>query len=193
LNKTFFISDTHFGHASLVAKGERRFNDITEMDERIIENWNAVVSDNDLVWHLGDFAVSNDADRIAEIFRRLKGRKRLILGNHDYDRPGVIKPMVAALSWDEEPRDIIETVAIGDRRLVLCHYPLRTWPGHKKGSYHFYGHAHGGLADFGNSRDVGVDLPDVSFTPRTFAKLIERLSSAEVGILETQSVAQVSP
>lgn len=177
MTETFFTSDTHFRHTSLLAKGERPFASVEEMDEQIIRNWNAVVGTDDLVWHLGDFAVSEDAEIVASIFGRLNGRKRLILGNHDYERPGVIKPMIAALSWDGEPRDIFETVTDDGRRLVLCHYPLRTWPGHKKGSFHFFGHAHGELPNFGHSRDVGVDLPDVTFAPRTFEELIGGLVS----------------
>ena len=39
------------------------------------------------------------------------------------------------------------------------------------GAFHFYGHAHGALAGIGRSRDVGVDMPDVAFRPRTFAEL----------------------
>jgi hypothetical protein len=57
------------------------------------------------------------------------------------------------------------------KRVWLSHYSHRTWPGAGKGAFHFYGHSHGSLEGIGLSRDVGVDMPDVQFRPRTFAEL----------------------
>ena len=55
---------------------------VHEMNERMIDNWNKVVKHGDHVWHLGDFAMGNHT--IAErIIKRLHGRKRLCVGNHD--------------------------------------------------------------------------------------------------------------
>lgn len=50
------------------------------MNSVMIERWNSVVKDEDIVYHLGDvgFAGVN-----RHILPALKGRKRLILGNHD--------------------------------------------------------------------------------------------------------------
>ena len=50
------------------------------MDEHIIERWNAVVSPEDEVWHLGDFGGDG---REAELLSRLNGTKYLVKGNHD--------------------------------------------------------------------------------------------------------------
>jgi calcineurin-like phosphoesterase family protein len=81
----WFISDTHFGHKNILEyeKEARPFSTIVEMNEYIIQCWNNVVRQNDVIFHLGDFAFGNQNIKIAE---RLNGRKRLILGNHDtYD------------------------------------------------------------------------------------------------------------
>lgn len=172
--KTFYISDTHFQHDRILALSKRPFQDIAQMDAAIIRNWNEVVGHDDVVWHLGDFAMSANADKIAGVFYRLNGRKRLILGNHDYSEPGVVNPAIADLPWEEPPRDFAE-ITDGGHRLVLCHFALRSWPGRLKGAYHFFGHAHGDLPDFGRSRDVGVDIKDVAFMPRTFEELARRL------------------
>lgn len=175
--KTFYTADTHFQDGRLFEKSRRQLGSVDAMDHHIIENWNRVVGHNDVVWHLGDFAKTPSLEKVAEIFASLNGRKRLVLGNHDYIRPGVVHPVIAALRWDEPPRDLVETVSDDGHRIILCHYALRSWPGQVKGSYHFYGHDHGELPEFGRSRDVGVDVADTSFTPQTFNDLALSLTS----------------
>jgi calcineurin-like phosphoesterase family protein len=48
----------------------------------MIDNWNANIKPHDSVWHLGD-VFSGDKDSFCDIWARLNGRKRLIVGNHD--------------------------------------------------------------------------------------------------------------
>lgn len=74
------ISDTHFGHGNIIAYCNRPFHSVDEMNSKIIENWNSVVKDGDIVYHLGDVYFGVGAKNILPA---LKGRKRLILGNHD--------------------------------------------------------------------------------------------------------------
>jgi calcineurin-like phosphoesterase family protein len=176
--KKFYIADTHLLHARILElqPNTRRFPTIEEHDERIIENWNAVVGDDDIVYHLGDFAMQlgKQADRVRWYFSRLKGRKHLVIGNHDLDEDGNLHPVIASLGWEERP-EWLKATKDGGHRLVLAHYAQREWQWKSKGGYHFYGHAHGALPSLGLSRDVGVDLPDVDFTPRTFEELTRGL------------------
>lgn len=73
-------SDTHFGHANIIKYCDRPFANADEMDEFIIDKWNSVVKDGDIVYHLGDVYFGNSGKNA---IYRLNGRKRLILGNHD--------------------------------------------------------------------------------------------------------------
>lgn len=173
--KKFYISDTHFGHGRILDLCGRPFCDIREHDEALIRCWNAVVGESDIVYHLGDFAFGlNNAERVRGIWFRLRGRKRLIIGNHDVDRKGDLHPTLADLPWDAPPTPACETTDDG-HRVHLCHYAARTWPAVNHGSVHFYGHSHGALPPLGRSRDVGVDMSDVRFTPRSFAELTASL------------------
>lgn len=52
------------------------------MNKTLISNWNSVVEKNDEVIVVGDFALMSK-DNIINIGRQLKGRKTLILGNHE--------------------------------------------------------------------------------------------------------------
>ena len=170
--KKFYISDTHLMHERILAMQPRPFATIDEHDEHIIKCWNSVVGDNDIVYHLGDFSMqlSNQADKVAWYFSRLKGRKFLIMGNHDIDEDGHLHPTLEALGWEERP-EWLKATNDGGHRLVLAHYAQREWQWKTKGGYHFYGHAHGRLPGVGLSRDVGCDMKDVNFTPRTFEQL----------------------
>lgn len=78
--KTFFTSDTHFGHKAIIGYDEAPFGSIEEYDEALIERWNSVVGENDIVYHLGDFCFGNHAETY---LRRLNGHKVLVMGNHD--------------------------------------------------------------------------------------------------------------
>ena len=77
----FYTSDLHFGHANAIKFDERPFTDVDDMADGMIHNWNSRVGKNDTVYILGDFCFKlKDPE---PILARLKGHKRLILGNHD--------------------------------------------------------------------------------------------------------------
>jgi calcineurin-like phosphoesterase family protein len=178
--RKFYISDPHFMHAAMLTMQPRPFSTIEEHDETIIENWNSVVGERDLVHVLGDFSMklTEREDRVREIFKALKGRKILVIGNHDVDKHFRLHPTLASLPWDNKP-EFMRVVKDGGHRLVLCHYGIREWQGRHSGAFHFYGHAHGRLAAEGRSRDVGVDMPDVWFKPRTFEELTAGMSDQD--------------
>lgn len=83
--RTYFISDTHFGHSRIIEYCDRPYKDTTQMDIDIIHKWNSVVKPNDTVWHLGDFAFfsKKDHERIYKLIQKLNGNINLLLGNHD--------------------------------------------------------------------------------------------------------------
>ena len=52
----YYIADTHFFHRSLNEKMDQRgFEDIEQMNEYMIDQWNSKVRKNDEVVVLGDF------------------------------------------------------------------------------------------------------------------------------------------
>lgn len=81
---TWFTADTHFGHKNILSyenSSRGMFSSMEEHDEELIKRWNSVVKKNDNVYHLGDFCLNRKM--IPVLADRLKGYKRLILGNHD--------------------------------------------------------------------------------------------------------------
>jgi calcineurin-like phosphoesterase family protein len=51
---------------------------------------------------------------------------------------------------------------VGKQGIVLCHYAMRVWLHHGRGTWQLYGHSHGNLPDepLALSMDVGVDTHD---------------------------------
>jgi hypothetical protein len=79
----YFTSDHHFGHAAARSFYRSPFTSIAEMDQVMIDRWNAVVGTSDELWHLGDFAVRQSPERVASLLRVLNGHKHLVTGNND--------------------------------------------------------------------------------------------------------------
>lgn len=176
--RKFYIADTHFCHPRILKMCDRPFQSIEDHDEAIVANWNSVVREEDIVYHLGDvgFHLALNSERVRSLFFRLKGRKHLVIGNHDLDKRGNLHPTLAALDWAARPEHAVRTKD-GGHDLWLAHYAARTWPSSGYGAFHFYGHSHGKLPGVGRSRDVGVDAADVGFQPRTFAELTKDMEA----------------
>jgi calcineurin-like phosphoesterase family protein len=140
----------------------RPFASVAEMDHAMAARWNETVRPEDEVWHLGDFAVGLHDP--GALLGRLHGRKRLVAGNND-------GPAVCDLPGWESVVPYAE-VTVEGVRLVLCHYPFRTWRGSGQGWLNLHGHSHGRLARMTRQHDVGVDVHD--FRPVTLAALAVR-------------------
>ena len=78
---TFFIGDLHLGHKNIIGYNRPQFNNLDEMHEAIITNWNAVVRPRDNVWVTGDVCFGKHN---MHYMAQLNGNKRLIMGNHDH-------------------------------------------------------------------------------------------------------------
>jgi calcineurin-like phosphoesterase family protein len=86
MTKRFYIADPHYGHKNICTfynydgTKTRPWDNVDEMNEAMIDNWNKVVGDYDKVYMLGDIVINREA---LSILNRLKGKKILIKGNHD--------------------------------------------------------------------------------------------------------------
>lgn len=114
--KIYIISDTHFFHYNIIEYCHRGFSDEYHMNEKIITNWNSIVTQDDVVFHLGDLSagLSGRQLELKNIIGKLNGKIHLIRGNHDH------------LSEEEYLDYGIKSVSdykVIDKTL-LVHYPL---------------------------------------------------------------------
>lgn len=167
----YYIADTHFGHKNILKLCGRPYEDIDAMNEALIAAWNERVTGNDTVFIVGDlFFRCADPE---PILQRLKGKKRLIIGNHDsswMDKVDLKRYFVST--------DHFLEITDGVRAITLCHYPLLTWK-HKQRTYMVHGHIHNDTtADYfpliairERMLNAGVDIN--GFRPVTFEEMVE--------------------
>ena len=112
----YFTSDTHFNHTNIIRYCNRPFNCVDEMNNSLVQNWNKIITNNDVVYHLGDFALGMK-EQANDIIKKLKGTIYLIRGNHDnwslktYEKFGFYVLKNAPIRLDEY-------------KLILSHVPI---------------------------------------------------------------------
>lgn len=184
-NKIFFTSDIHFGQEGLHRFNNRPFKDDEDMVSSMTKEWNNMISEDGLVFVLGDIGETSDK-RILDIFSRLNGTKILIRGNHD-----VIYKDETLQEMFTEIYDLLD-VKIYDaeddqyQEIVLCHFPMFDWNNFFEGSWQLFGHLHTrNLPEFGTLKtklfpqqyDVGVDANN--FRPISYYE-IKRIIKEQV-------------
>lgn len=163
MSNTLVISDTHIGHFGvtqfLTKSGEkmRPWDNIEDMDEALVENWNKVVRPKDKVIHLGDVVINR---RALPTLARLNGNKILVKGNHDVFRLEEYTPYF---------KDILGCKQHDD--YILTHIPV-----HENQLYRFKGNIHGHMHnesvmlqgimdDYPDHRYLCVSVEQINYTP----------------------------
>lgn len=170
----WYTADPHFGHDNIIKFCNRPFRSTSEMDAVIRANYASCVGPDDDFWIVGDFSFgrTSSKDGYAErLFASLPGRKHLVRGNHDGER-------IADLPW-ASVHDIVE-VKDGDQRFVLCHYPMITWHGARRGALQLFGHVHENWRGTSNSVNVGVDVWE--FRPVRARDIVARAKTLPVNV-----------
>jgi len=150
--KIFFISDTHFDDDRLNLFGrDLIFKNKQEVDDYIIQKWNEVVTNEDLVIHVGDIALSREGlDKI----NLLNGTKWLVKGNYDTS-DGTAKFKVTDELLKKYFKVVVSEMSmeIGGETIYINHYPVNA----KTEGFNIVGHIHGLFKVQRNMINVGVD------------------------------------
>ena len=86
---SYCIADPHLNHFNIIRYCDRPFKGVKDMQQYIIKSWNETVKeDTDIVYIVGDLWMGKDrVPTLEKILNQVKGRKILILGNHDVIKP----------------------------------------------------------------------------------------------------------
>lgn len=173
----YFISDMHFGHKGslLWQDGTVRpeFKDIDEMDKTIIDNWNSVVTNEDIVYVLGDFAYKCSESKIRYIFDSLNGEIILIRGNHDNRVLKVNKKK----NRFKEVHQYLE-LEYNNQWFILFHYPIKEWNNKFHDSIHLHGHTHERIPNI-EGKIMNVSVEQLNYTPISIEEIISKFKKDE--------------
>jgi calcineurin-like phosphoesterase family protein len=152
LPDVWVTSDTHYNHknicrgttnwrkpdGSIPINETRDFKSLDLMNDTIVNNINAVVKEDDILIHLGDWSFGG-FESIKQFRDRIICKNiHLILGNHDHhienDREGVRQLFNSVSHYN--------TLIIDKKEFQLMHYPIDSWNNLRKGAMHLHGHCH---------------------------------------------------
>ncbi len=151
----YFIADTHFNHTNIIKYCNRPFKNTNEMNEYIIEKWNSIVKDDDIVYHLGDVGFGS-VQEVQELIKRLKGTKILLRGNHDFK--------IGTNTWKEIGFLEVYKKRIILNNLILTHSPIEEI---EKNQINIFGHIHDKPLDqkFNKKNHICVSCDVIDYTP----------------------------
>lgn len=151
----WITSDLHLGHKAILKMLNRPFENVEEMNETLIKNFNSRVCKHDKVIIVGDCTHHLTEEEARNILSRLNGRKHLIVGNHD---------KLVKAGGVFESVEMLKSINDYGKTFWLCHYPLMTWNKMRSGAIMLHGHMHNQKEyNIENKRkhilryDVGVD------------------------------------
>ncbi len=168
IHEKWFISDTHFGHSNMLkfkrddGTPVRDFKDTFEMDETMVQNWNSVVKDNDYVYHLGDVTFRYDG-YFNNIMSRLKGKKRMLVGNHDkLQNPNLFRWFEKVEYWKGFPKE----------NFTITHVP-HIIDKIRDGEFNVHGHTH--QTNEPDPRHINVCVEVRDYTPVHMDTILEEI------------------
>ena len=178
--RLYFTSDTHYNHTNICrgvslwdgSRGTRDFDNLNVMNAVLIDGINALVGENDILIHMGDWSFGG-IESIANFRNQIVCKNiHLILGNHDHHIANNRDDVQDLFSSVQQYcyLTIVEQAKSKDEpaekhRFVLSHYPIASWQDMGQGVVHLHGHVHlpkGRRVGSGKMMDVGVDGNDLS-------------------------------
>ncbi|WP_251344646.1 metallophosphoesterase [Haloplanus halophilus] len=79
----YLISDLHLDHDNIIDYCDRPFSSVGEMNETLVERWNAIIDPNDEVLYGGDLTIRTSAAALLDWLDELNGEIIFLMGNHD--------------------------------------------------------------------------------------------------------------
>jgi len=173
--KLFITSNQQFGREGAIQQYSRKFKDAKQMDEHMIKQWNSVVSDEDLVYVVGNFAW--DPERAEYAIKRLNGT--IIIMNGKWDRAS--KDLVSKLGSELGIAYNEEAIKyLNDINVVLSYWPLSDWPHREEGSISVIGIPKAQFNTNHEIKRVNVAVDYWDFKPVDIKKVIQLFSDPDL-------------
>ena len=157
----YFVGDLHFGGEEAIQIYGREFKSAHEMTNKIIENWNKVVKDEDRVFIVGDVFDDKGHYFMKDVVNQLKGKKILIMGSHDVGLEDELK---------ELGLEVIEFPIIYNDIYIISHEPV--YVSQRSPFINIFAHAHDNpIYRSVSSKSFCVSAERLAYTPISFDKI----------------------
>lgn len=178
----YFISDNHWGHKAIIHMQNRPFKDVIDMNQRMFDSWNEVVSPDDEVYYLGDMTYKMNGNTFSKyVANKLNGKIYLIAGNHD--KPKIINRFIDRFEWVKDYHTFKYTHEEKEYKFVLFHYPIYSWDGIWRGSIHVCGHTHDNSKEYFENhpgRIINVSCEMLDYKPISIVDVINKMKDKVV-------------
>lgn len=199
VNKTWVISDTHWGHSKIISYANRPFPGVEAMDSFMIDRWNENVKSNlHTVYHLGDFCFGR-LSAAKKYFQKLNGKICILTmtWHHDSSWMYGLSEFDEIYSATGDPVTFLQPSVVlimpsgfhqvnGYRRSMhLSHYPHYVWHHKHYLSWHVYGHCHDVRQSIPGSplaMNVNVEAAHMNYGPISITDIGNRLSRIEANL-----------
>ncbi|TKX84681.1 hypothetical protein EXE43_17595 [Halorubrum sp. SS5] len=132
----YLISDTHFNDSEILGSSPRDFDNISDMNQTLLQNWNNTVSESDSVLFGGDLGHSDiSKQEFWNWLYKVNSTELVLRGNHDpYTR--------SELDHTEFPISFKETFEFSHDSFDFCYsHKFSGIPDDFEG-WHIHGHVH---------------------------------------------------
>jgi calcineurin-like phosphoesterase family protein len=183
----FFISDFHVGHQNVIRFDNRPFKNLDEMHMTLINNWNNVVGDDDIVFYLGDLFYRCHSKYPMWFVHQLKGKIHFILGNHDRYRDISKLNRFETISTEAKLDVKDDSVKGRYQHFHLHHHPIISWNKASHGAIHLHGHCHQKMAmspDYAwlyKRKIMDVGCNGINYTPISYTQVQQIMNSKLIG------------
>lgn len=152
-------ADWHFNHNKILEFERTNFASIEEHNATIIERYTQKITKDDTCYILGDVGFGS-SEELASLIKKLRGRKILVMGNHDrlcvsdYFRMGFAEVHRGPIYYDEN-----NGVGAPAGRIILSHEPVKEALDNPY-IINVHGHLHNADLDLPNFFNVNVARTD---------------------------------
>lgn len=158
----FLLGDLHFGNDGMFNRSySKKFNTKEKYIKAVIKNYNSIVNEKHTVLFLGDLGKS---EILKEYIPKMKGRKILILGNHDkYSK-----------RFYEELFDEVHSGPIFiSSRIAISHEPIPVEPG----VLNVHGHTH--FVKLNSKQHINICVEYTDYRPVSVKSITSKLNDLE--------------
>ena len=166
-HRMFFTADTHFKQQRTLELSRRPFANVHEMDLTMMSNWNKKVTDNDIVFHAGDFIDPDKLNFLEPLLNNLNFYElHWTLGNYDRKVKDKIELIVTRAQtgdrhiylYDYDSPCHVEAEFGGKlHKFVIAHEPVDFPVDKQDDEIVLYGHIHGRSFAKRNGFDLAAD------------------------------------